>query len=124
MRKTPAFLVFLLFLSLAACSSPTSDTPEVTLEPLVTSEDASSELNVETSPTLPTTSPTQTDSPEEDSTTEALLGGESMGGCTLASIFPEANPTEQSLFPAPDENDWSKGPETAAVTIVEYGDFQ
>ncbi|MBE9524460.1 MAG: hypothetical protein IMY76_05140 [Chloroflexi bacterium] len=44
-------------------------------------------------------------------------------GCTLTSSVPEAPQEYVELFGVT-ENDWVKGPETAALTIVEYGDFQ
>ena len=31
---------------------------------------------------------------------------------------------EVALFPPVSERDWSLGPETAAVTVIEYADFQ
>ncbi len=43
--------------------------------------------------------------------------------CTIVSSMPEAPAQFAELF-TPTENDWVYGPETAAVTIVEYGDFQ
>ena len=31
---------------------------------------------------------------------------------------------DNELIPAPTEDDWALGPETAAITVIEYGDFQ
>jgi hypothetical protein len=45
-------------------------------------------------------------------------------GCTVESPRPTPGPTEQSVFPFPGASDWVKGPETAAITILEYSDFQ
>ncbi len=68
-------------------------------------------------PLPPTPSPTVTATPVP--TQAARMD------CTLeSSLLPTPGPTEQSLFPAVGEGDWVQGPPTAAVTIVEYGDFQ
>jgi len=45
-----------------------------------------------------------------------------MAGCTLISSLNAA--TEPSLYPSVSASDWMLGPETAAMTIIEYGDFQ
>lgn len=45
-------------------------------------------------------------------------------GCTLSSRQSTPSPTQESLLPAPTEKDWVQGPADAAVTIVEYSDFQ
>jgi hypothetical protein len=45
-------------------------------------------------------------------------------GCTVVTKQFSPEPTEQSLFPPVSERDWSLGPETAAVTVIEYADFQ
>ncbi|MBW8010393.1 MAG: hypothetical protein FVQ83_04005 [Chloroflexi bacterium] len=44
--------------------------------------------------------------------------------CTVSSPQPTPGPTQQSIFPAVSEQDWALGPETASLTIIEYGDFQ
>lgn len=44
--------------------------------------------------------------------------------CTVSSPQPTPGPTEQTLFPPVNETDWALGPETASLTILEYGDFQ
>jgi hypothetical protein len=44
--------------------------------------------------------------------------------CTVVSRRPTPGPTEQSLFPPVDEDDWVKGAKDAQVTIIEYSDFQ
>jgi hypothetical protein len=54
-------------------------------------------------------------------------GGSSAAGlkmeCTLVSNQPDV-PAEYAAIFGVTESDWVKGPETAALTIVEYGDFQ
>jgi len=48
-----------------------------------------------------------------------------MDGCTVATLpLPQTDPAAVSLFPAVNEKDWSRGPAGAAVTIIEYADFQ
>ena len=42
--------------------------------------------------------------------------------CTAVSAL--APSEEASLFPEVTSTDWARGPADAAVTIVEYGDFQ
>lgn len=77
-----------------------------------------------------TASPLPTPSEQEGKaqlTTEAL---ENQGlppvppGCTVVSKQFSPEPTQPSIFPAVSAADWSVGPETAAVTLIEYGDFQ
>lgn len=55
-------------------------------------------------------------------TVTATTGPIHMAGCTMISS-PNAA-TEPSLSPLVSANDWTLGPETAAMTIIEYGDFQ
>ncbi len=55
---------------------------------------------------------------------EPIAGDTPMEGCTVATILPQADPTAVSLFPAVSDQDWARGPSGAAVTIVEYSDFQ
>ncbi|HEY61990.1 MAG TPA: thioredoxin domain-containing protein [Anaerolineae bacterium] len=44
-------------------------------------------------------------------------------GCTVVSALPTPVPEYLALF-APREDDWSRGPEDARVTFMEYSDFQ
>ena len=45
-------------------------------------------------------------------------------GCTVVTRQFSPEPTEQSLFPAVSDADWVIGDPSAAVTLVEYADFQ
>jgi protein-disulfide isomerase len=36
----------------------------------------------------------------------------------------QPNPTLEALLPPPTDKDWVQGPATAAVTLIEYSDFQ
>ncbi len=58
-------------------------------------------------------------SPGQESPEESGLKSE----CTLFSSVPEPSPEYADLF-AVTEKDWASGPEDAAVTLIEYGDFQ
>lgn len=79
-------------------------------------------------------SPTALPAPEETVTPvalgESIENGKETGDqlplpeCTIVSRRPTPGPTLQSLFPAPGESDWARGPSTARVTIIEYSDFQ
>ena len=55
---------------------------------------------------------------------EPVAGDAFMEGCTVATLLPEADPEVESLFPPISETDWIRGPADAAVTIIEYADFQ
>ena len=44
--------------------------------------------------------------------------------CNVVSTRPTQEPTLQSAFPLPTEEDWKHGAENPALTIVEYSDFQ
>jgi hypothetical protein len=74
----------------------------------------------ETSPT-PSTIPTQ---PVVQPITPEPGMVSAEPGCTVVSPAPTPGPTLQALFPSPSEADWRRGPLTAAVTIMEYSDFQ
>jgi hypothetical protein len=45
-------------------------------------------------------------------------------GCTVVSPITGPEPTPESPFPPVSESDWVVGPEDAAITFIEYGDFQ
>jgi protein-disulfide isomerase len=45
-------------------------------------------------------------------------------GCTVITQKPTPGPTAVSVFPPVSASDWTKGPASAKVTIIEYSDFQ
>ena len=45
-------------------------------------------------------------------------------GCTVKANLPAPDPTVESLLPRLTQEDWTRGPDTAAVTILEYSNFQ
>jgi hypothetical protein len=61
--------------------------------------------------------------PTEESPEAETVSGPFGSECVLASSVPEP-PAEFVERFGPKEDDWSIGPEDAAVTIIEYGDFQ
>ncbi len=100
--KRILWFTLLLALFLSACSSKGTE-PVVVKSP--TPQKASTQ----------TTSPTVTSAP-------GLVSAEP--GCTVVSPYPTPGPTIVAAFPNPTEADWTRGPKTAAVTIMEYSDFQ
>lgn len=101
MKKTPLFLALMLAVVLSACSTGTPKAPAATAS---------------------APSPAGT---TQAGTTQAGVNGDT---CTAAAgIFPTPNPTQAaalSLFPPASESDWSMGRADAAVTFIEYSDFQ
>ena len=45
-------------------------------------------------------------------------------GCTVVMVKPTPGPTPESPFLPVTAEDWSRGPEEAPITIIEYSDFQ
>lgn len=126
MKKSFSFLIFLtLFFALVACGgnateapteAPSSAVDEFATTPQ-TGEEVASTPKVETSSNTESgVGPTVPFVPVE--------GGAPMDGCTVATLQLSANPEAASLFPLVSDQDWSRGPSGAAVTIVEYSDFQ
>lgn len=119
MIKRIFFITILLSLVLAACqgTSPiaTEDTSssadqtatmtqvEPTQEPVSIEEEASP-------PPTAIEADTSTDSPPP--------------GCTVVSPLSGPEPTPESPFSPVSNDEWVVGPESATVTLVEYGDFQ
>jgi cyclophilin family peptidyl-prolyl cis-trans isomerase/protein-disulfide isomerase len=44
--------------------------------------------------------------------------------CQVVPVVPTPDPTAEVLLPAVNSTDWTYGPDTAAITVIEYGDFQ
>lgn len=114
MTKKTITLLLLLVVILAACQSSTPSATEPAALETETEQPATS-LPSETAPPPPEASPT---APAE----QAFVQG--AANCTVVSRQPTPSPTEQSIVPLISETDWAHGPETAKVTIIEYGDFQ
>ena len=111
-KRLLVFLVLTLFL-LAACSGA---------EHASTSEAPAPETQPQPEEVKPTeVEPTETAATEAGGSDAAPAGMQME--CTLVSDQPDA-PAEFVAIFGVTEDDWVKGPETAAVTIVEYSDFQ
>lgn len=103
MRITRLFsLIILVTVLLAACSagietgSPELATPAATAAPVNTQTPAK--------PTIPPNAVKME--------------------CQVVSLVPTPGPTEVSMFPPVQEDDWVSGNPDAAMTIIEYSDFQ
>jgi len=119
MRKTLFLFTFFAVLLLGACTTPrqtqTQENPQISLQ-------ATAPMNTEKpSEVLATAAPTAT---LEPAPTDFQTSAEPMPGCTVAGKMIEPNPTVTALFPAVSESDWVLGPNDAAATFIEYGDFQ
>lgn len=109
-KRLLVFMILILFV-LAACSgdgqTPITEAPVPEVEP--------SPTEVEPTKIAPTAS-----NPGTGANQPAT--GPQME-CTLVSDQPDA-PAELVAIFGVTEDDWVKGPDTAAVTFVEYSDFQ
>jgi hypothetical protein len=113
-KKTLILLVFFVLL-MTACQGAMPTSP------------AASETSA-SQPSLPATqaqveTPAGT-SPTSTSGVHSLPASGETIQCTVVSQMPTPGPTEQSIFPPVSGSDWVMGPDTAAVTFIEYGDFQ
>ena len=97
------FLALALALLVVGCGS----TPESEVEPAPRQEAAAE----------------QTDRQVDLSTPEKVVYEGPQMECTVVGDQ-QAAPAELASILSVKENDWVSGPETAAVTIVEYSDFQ
>ena len=113
MLKKISIYMVILAIFLVSCSSASTDVPtETSSEPIKTADNTA--VEVTTPPTSPVASPTS----ETEQTVESFEAN-----CTVVSHQPTPGPTEQSLVPPVSDADWTYGPDDAAVTFIEYGDF-
>ena len=112
LRKITLFLLFSLLLAACNSTSIPSESPAAEQTSLVPTD------TVQPTEALPPTAapPTETEPPAEVDFTA--------NSCTLQTLLEEPDEEEASRFPAVSELDNQVGPADAAVTIVEYGDFQ
>ncbi len=108
MRKNWFYLLVLAALLLAACSPASSANPTASsAQPAATKPAASA-------PSQPQTTPVAT----EDTKAAKMT-------CQLVSLSPTQGPTEASMFPGISKDDYVSGDNpAAALTIIEYSDFQ
>ena len=112
------FGLFILGVLLTACASNQTELPNPlpTIQP---EPSATLEIILQQATPSPSAlpSPTATESEPEDLPPVP-------SGCTVVTQQYSPEPTQQSIFPPVSSTDWIIGPDTAAVTLVEYGDFQ
>ena len=94
MTKRLLVVLIILILSLTSCAQAEPDTPAAT----------ATQVEVE-----------QDTSPVDDS---------SLARCIAESRSVTPDPTAEALLPPITVADWYLGPDTAHVSIIEYGDFQ
>jgi len=115
MRKSLLVTLLMIALMTSACQGAESIAVEA---PTETESIVSAEI-------LPTeTEPVDVEPVVDEPTPTAIktLTGPT-SECTLVSSLPEPSPEYADIFAVKD-NDWTIGPKDAAVTIIEYGDFQ
>jgi hypothetical protein len=121
--------LLILALTLAACGSVVVSEEAKESDPAAGADAATSteaEAPEETETTQETEA-TQAEATEEtqaaQETEEAEAEVAQAQPVSTASCEPVVIPDNERIA-APSENDWAKGPETASVTVIEYGDFQ
>jgi len=118
MKKYSKFVLFFLVaaLALSACKVATFTPPA----PEPTAESTESAENGETDPTVDLT-------PQPTADTR-LTGDDGKMVCSIVEpLFGELTPEHEAqlaVFPPVSEDDWTKGPEDAIITVIEYTDFQ
>jgi hypothetical protein len=124
MKSLKWILLVLALLALTACVGA----EQVAVETEVAA--AQEQPPTETATALPATeTSTPLDDTSEDEAGDSLSDasqtseGQFVSECTLVSSMPQA-PEEYADIFAVQESDWVIGPEDAAITMIEYGDFQ
>jgi protein-disulfide isomerase len=111
MRKLWIAASLLLLLISGACAAATPEPApgiEATPTPAATAVEAATPVAIE----------------PEITPTSVGFAASGPASCTVVSSMPEPDPTQVALFPPVTEDDLAFGPPDAAVTILEYSDFQ
>ena len=111
MVKKIVVLMIVLSVFMVSCSSANTELP--------TDPTTGSPVETEAASTEPAELPEVSPTSESGQATE-----QAEANCTVVSRQPTPGPTEQSLVPAVSDEDWTHGSDDAAVTLIEYGDFQ
>jgi cyclophilin family peptidyl-prolyl cis-trans isomerase/protein-disulfide isomerase len=120
MKKVSKFVLLFLVaaLALSACEVATITPP--TVEPTATVQETEP-------PTEVVAEPTEDLTPQPTADTR-LIGDDGNMVCTIVEpLFSELTPEQEAqlaVFPPVSEEDWTKGPEDAIITIIEYTEFQ
>jgi len=112
-RKSGILILFVAALALSACTAA----PTLAPTQLPTLAIPTATLPMTLVPTLAAT-PTATIEP----TATIIPSGPAT--CQVTAVVPTPDPTAQALFPAVSAADWTTGPATAGITVIEYGDYQ
>jgi len=120
MNKYSKIVLFLMVaaLTLSACKVATITPPVEEPTAIVEETEAVSDVPAE---------PTEDLGPQPTADTR-LTGDDGNMLCTIVEpLFSELTPEEEAqlaVFPPVSEEDWTKGPENAIITIIEYTEFQ
>ena len=120
MKKVSKFVLLFLVaaLALSACKVATITPP--TVEPTATVQETETATEVVAEPTEDLT-------PQPTADTR-LTDDDGNMVCTIVEpLFSELTPEQEAqlaVFPPVSEEDWTKGPEDAIITIIEYTEFQ
>ena len=115
MRKLWFSLIIVTVSLLAACSQATQtavQTGQANTQPKATASLPPAAM------ATPTVAATVTPGPTQDPNAKTMT-------CQIVSVSPTQGPTEESMFPPPSETDYMLGDKaSAALTIIEYSDFE
>lgn len=117
MRKSLMILLVFILLALSACVGAEKAAVDITPESVPT------DVVDENTPEAPGTTPQSEEGAPEVADSLQESAGIPVSECTLVSSMPDSPQEYAELFAVTDD-DWVIGPEDAAITLVEYGDFQ